>query len=149
MESGWPAIPFLVVVFFFFSSSFSLVSKSSVIRKGSFGASFSNFTLRLGLIRANETHLVMYIKNISLLFSTPRNNIHNSASSCCFHQAAVESWTYEWLHKWLSGVIIPVVMRSDLGKNKRTYLYSTLFSQPQKIIFSFVFTLLLTPIAIV
>ena len=59
---------------FFFSPSFSL--ESCMIRKGSFGASFSNFILRLGIIRENETHLVMYIKNIFLLFSTPRNNTH-------------------------------------------------------------------------
>ena len=73
MERGWLAIPFLVIVFFF--SLPPLASNHAWLEKVHFGASFSNFILRLG-IRANETHLVIYIKNISLLFSTPRNNIY-------------------------------------------------------------------------
>ena len=92
MERGWLAIPFLVVVFFS-SSSFSL--ESCVIRKGSFGASFSNFILRLGIIRVNETHLVMYIKNISLLFSTPRNNIYIYIYICvCVFYTCIYIHTY-------------------------------------------------------
>ena len=85
MERGWLAIPFLVVVFFSLPPLASWATEQTILPP--------NFILRLGIIRENETHLVMYIKNIFLLFSTLRNKMQNTYANtgriCCFRYELV------------------------------------------------------------